>query len=241
MEGVVNRSPAAIEVHDLMLDANPDQHPADCSICKDRAPATTDVEDHTVDEAALQAQIDQLSADLSTANSTIADLRTEIAGSQTAADLASMEAERDKAVTDKETAEAALDSLRTEFETFKNGLQALTDADAEKARLEDLAVERAEVVSKLGYSKDFVEAEGRAASWAAMDEAAWDVRLAELTETKPKTTDVKDPVPDPTKVKIGDDGQPTALDNESVKDLEQEKDEPTFRDMLRNRDRVAAL
>lgn len=236
------RTVAELQVHDLMLDADPDQHPADCPICEDRAPATNDLsQEPTVDEAALQRQIDQLSADLNTATSTIEDLRTQLADKDNEAQIKDLEAERDQAVKDKEDAEAALDSVQTEFNNFKQGIEDAENQRAEDARLEELATERAGIVSDLGYSETFVT-ETRAKGWAKMSDADWDERLAELTETKPKASDKVDPEADPDKTVIdGAKDKDKDKDADKVTDADKDDKPASFAEFLRNRDKVATL
>lgn len=243
----VKPSPAEIQVHDLVLDSDPDTHPADCAICKERTPASTDLAEDPVPEptiADLQAQLDQLNSDLAARDQTIADLRNEVASKDSATELASAQQAAADAKTAQENAEAALDALRTEYETFKSDLQALTDADVEKARKAQLATDRAAAVKALGYGDTFVT-EKRAADWAELDDAAWDLRLAELTETKPKVADSKDPVDPktpllPTDTVLNPEQQEPVLDadgNPVVTDA----DTPTFKDFLRKRDVVAKV
>lgn len=248
MGRIVNPSQAELQVHDLLLDSNPDQHSADCSICKNRAPAT-DVEDPTVDELAqLQAQIAQLSSDLEAERSTIADLRQQLSSKDSEAELTTVKAERDQAVADKETADAALDALRTEFANYRQGIEDLAAQDAETERLAALAVSRAAEIKDLGYSEAFVNAEGRAAGWAALDDAAWDVRKAELTETKPTAAPTPDPAANPADVAIPGATPPATppaptLDADGnpippVSDADQGGD---FRSFLRDRAAVARV
>lgn len=237
MEGDVKPTAAEIQVHDLLLDSAPDQHPAECPICEERVPATTDLfQEPTVDEATLQAQIDKLTTDLSTSTSTIEDLRSQLAGRDTEAQIDEITKERDTAVSDKEKAEAALDSVKTEFDSYKKGIE---DAEAERLEAdarEQLAIDRSDVVKGLGYTDDFVT-DTRAAGWAKLSDADWAERLAELTETKPKASDKVDPATDPDKTVI--DGQPAPVTDADTGGAGGAA--PTFADYLRNRDRVAAL
>lgn len=180
-------------LHDLMLDAVPSQHPADCTVC---AAAITDQGAATVAEltqadltaavdAAVAAATTKLTADHA---AVVADLEAKLAARDTDDKVADLEGKLTLAVAGQTAAETKLaDTVAY--------LQAEADKVADAARLAEAKDIRVKAVEALKVLPADHIAE-MADKWAAQDDPTWDATLATLAKVAPAKDTSGDPAGD---------------------------------------------
>ena len=228
-----------LQVHDLLIETDPDNHPTDCWICKAQRPGGDGV-DTVEDTVDLEAQIAQLQADRAARDTELSQLRDQLAARDTDARIADLEAkvadaeakvaDAEAKVADAEAkvqvAEANTAAVQQAFDTYKAEIEALADADAAEAARVARGEARKSAVLALGYDARKAEdatdrfiTDVRVETWSNMDDATWDTVFAALESAKPAPGETRDPVGRKAAV---DTGTGTSLGGGSTTDTEGE-------------------